>query len=477
MAVNLIETYKEYSKLGSQIADTTISEEEYKEIKNKLISIHPLIEEMVVAAMTRDTTLLANAYTILNINTGIATNIGIPMDIKFDVKRGFTLISNPVLLSQCTFNEIIGYYISESGKIILSHPQHFCRLNSNSDEFNHYVLERCSSVEAMEVLKGDIFDKKINSKCAMPKIGLYNKNTFEIECGNRSLNYTYNAKNQSFDNIFKFGKNYIKPNAGYILAGLKKCGGTNGAVENIERFEDIDTNTHNFEGNQQHEIENTTKNILRVIETSMPDKGSIPNAYREAIDEIINRKPVLKWERDFESGVSTTPTDRRYTKTRPNRRQIHRIDLSGTVMEYAGNKAVVAIDTSGSISTEDVKRILSEAYNITQKYHCELTVIECDSRIGRVYDVKNKKDFKLELTGGGGTSFSPVIKYLNDNLKTYRKSTLIYFTDGYGESAIPQPLFRKLIWVILDTETCDDAKSRLSVREPYGVVRAMRKEK
>lgn len=474
-AINLVEKYKEFTDLGIKISKKDITKDEYELYKKQILAVYPHIEEMAIAALTRDPGLLVNATLLLSINIVTQTNIIIPMDIQFK-NSNFILVVNPIYLSQLSFNEIVGQYFIESGKILLNHQQHFVRLNSSNKENYHNILERASDVESMLVLKNDVIDSKISNKCATPHIGTYNKNIFEIECGNRSLNYTFKAKEHSFDNIFNFGKKYLPENPIYY-ANMR---GSDGATENILAFEDnINTDTHTFEASNVNEINAKTVELINTVYSSIDSdsRGSMPAAFRETIDEIINKKPVLKWENDFETGVGSMPTDREYTRLKPNRRLIKRIDLSGIRMKYSGMEAVVAIDTSGSITTDDVKRILTEAYNITSKYKAKLTVIECDSKIGRIYEVNNKKDFKLKLTGGGGTAFTPVIKYMNENRKKYKYSTLIYFTDGYGESAIPQPLFKKLIWVILDAETEETAMSRLSVKKPYGVVRPMRKNK
>ena len=55
---------------------------------------------------------------------------------------------------------------------------------------------------------------------------------------------------------------------------------------------------------------------------------------------------------------------------------------------------------------------------------------------------------EYKVTGRGGTAFTPVINYLNND-KNFRDALLIYFTDGYGESEIPKPLIFKLLWVII----------------------------
>ena len=160
--------------------------------------------------------------------------------------------------------------------------------------------------------------------------------------------------------------------------------------------------------------------------------------------------------------VGTITSDKRKTRTRLNRRQSTRFDLSGEQDEKT-LKIVVAIDTSASVTAQDVAKILREVVGILAKRKHVLTVIECDSEVQRVYQVKTESDIKKNVTGRGGTAFTPVIEYVNND-RYFRDALLIYFTDGYGEREIPRPKTYRNLWVILgDTEN-------LSLKEPYGTV-------
>lgn len=69
-----------------------------------------------------------------------------------------------------------------------------------------------------------------------------------------------------------------------------------------------------------------------------------------------------------------------------------------------------------------------------------------------------------------GTSFTPVIEYINKEGK-YKDALMIYFTDGFGESQIPKPRTYRNLWVVLKDE------KNLSVENPYGEVKALYKDK
>ena len=129
-------------------------------------------------------------------------------------------------------------------------------------------------------------------------------------------------------------------------------------------------------------------------------------------------------------------------------------------------KIVVAIDTSGSMSNQDIAKVMGEIFDILAARKHELTVIECDARVQRVYRARNRDSVKDKVAGRGGTLFTPVIEHINED-KYFRDALLIYFTDGFGEKNIPRPRTYRNLWVVLGNE------KNLSLKEPYGAVIAL----
>ena len=148
-----------------------------------------------------------------------------------------------------------------------------------------------------------------------------------------------------------------------------------------------------------------------------------------------------------------------------SRRQPDRYDISGSINDRL-IKIAVAIDTSGSMSNEDLERVMVEIFDIIGTRMCEMTIIECDAEIQRIYRARSAQDISYDIHGRGGTSFVPVIDYVNEN-RYFRDAILIYFTDGMGDHSIPRPLTLRTMWV-LQNDNC-----KLSVRNPYGEVLVM----
>lgn len=204
------------------------------------------------------------------------------------------------------------------------------------------------------------------------------------------------------------------------------------------------------------------KELLNEVNSIMSGeaRGLMPARFSTAVARA-NKPPALNWKTILKKYVGTIAADKVKTRMRLNRRQPQRFDLSGT-RESKTLKIVVAIDTSGSVSDKEIEQIFSEIFAIIARRSFELTVIECDEEIQRVYQLKSPKDLPNRVEGRGGTSFTPVIEYINKR-RYFRDALLIYFTDGYGEVSIPRPLTYRNLWVVLGNT------SNLSVENPYGL--------
>ena len=194
---------------------------------------------------------------------------------------------------------------------------------------------------------------------------------------------------------------------------------------------------------------------------SEESRGLMP-AHFTSQAALLNRPPVLAWQTILKKYVGTITANKRKTRMRLNRRQPERFDLSGT-MDDKLLKIVVAIDTSGSMSDGMIAKVFNEIFAILAKRRHEITVIECDAKVQRVYRAKTPADIKQKVAGRGGTWFSPAIEYVNSD-RYFRDALLIYFTDGYGEAEIPRPKTYRNMWVVFG------GAENLSLREPFGAV-------
>ncbi len=132
----------------------------------------------------------------------------------------------------------------------------------------------------------------------------------------------------------------------------------------------------------------------------------------------------------------------------------HGLNLYGNIpliepLEYTENnrikKLIIAIDTSGSVEGEPVKKFIEKTYSILKttgffKKDTEIHILQCDCQLQSVSIIKTPEELEgfvssLILKGFGGTDFRPVFAYANKlREKTPNESIngIIYFTDGDG---------------------------------------------
>lgn len=192
-------------------------------------------------------------------------------------------------------------------------------------------------------------------------------------------------------------------------------------------------------------------------------KGTIPAYVESLVTSLKQSKGELPWNLYLKRLMGTVESRQKKTITRRNRRQPDRLDLRGQLRSHKA-KIAVALDISGSISDEEFNQAIQEVFRILQNYPHEITIIECDDQIRRVYKVKSAKDIKPRSTLRGGTKFTPVFEYVN----TKQVNLLVYFTDGKGEAKLlTVPRGYKTLWVI------SGKGDTLSLQQAYGVVKKL----
>ncbi len=192
-------------------------------------------------------------------------------------------------------------------------------------------------------------------------------------------------------------------------------------------------------------------------------KGTIPNYLESIISSLKNSKSELPWNLYLKRLMGTVESNKKKTITRRNRRQPDRFDLRGQLRSHKAN-IVVALDISGSISDEEFNQAMKEVFHIVKNYNHEITIIECDNEIRRVYKVKSIKDIKDRMNIRGGTKFTPVFEYANH----HKVNLLVYFTDGQGEEQLLSlPRGYKTLWLL------SRRGNQLSIKEAYGAVKEL----
>jgi predicted metal-dependent peptidase len=192
-----------------------------------------------------------------------------------------------------------------------------------------------------------------------------------------------------------------------------------------------DDGGHPLDDSQVHQLEAQAK--IEAIQSAKAAKavGKLPASIERMIDEMIN--VTTPWHEILERFMQSKVKDG-YSWQRPNRRFVGRgLYLPGVDYTPRMGEIVIAVDTSGSLTNDDINmfnghinRILHTC--LPEKVH----VIYCDYDIQRV-DEYTPDDLPItaKAIGGGGTSFAPVFNWV-DNYDGDIE-VVVYLTDGYGD--------------------------------------------
>ena len=385
--------------------------------------------------------------------------------------------SNPLLLCKFKLKEILYVICHEIDHIVLNHPAEMVKANPSKDEQTFYEFNLAADASVNDRIDHEI--KAENRAFLAHPDGVITSKVlakmYEIKHLLSMENYAYyfgmisGKKQKNAENAPGNGQDSM-------MQQQNRQDGTEQGDSSVsgQQSEDGDEivtaancgelTDHNWEaGDDAEDAQAIVREFVNAAVDMMNEesRGLMPAHFMSQV-ELINKPTVLSWQAILKKYIGTISANKRKTRMRLNRRQPERFDLSGRVDDKV-LKIAVAIDTSGSVDDHMIAQIFNEIFAILAKRTHEITVIECDAQIQRVYRAKNAGEIQKKVAGRGGTMFTPAIEYINND-KYFRDALLIYFTDGFGEREIPKPKTYRNLWVVFDDER------HLSVKEPYGVV-------
>lgn len=191
------------------------------------------------------------------------------------------------------------------------------------------------------------------------------------------------------------------------------------------------------------------KQLQRVLqdakEQTIKKRGFIPGEIENVLvlDEVI--PPKFNWKayiRRF-TGLSTKIFTRKIRR-KENKRYSENPGLKVKMRQ----NMLLAIDTSGSVSNDELKEFMNEIHHL---YKCgvDITIIQCDTTIKSIEPYKGEKEYNV--TGRGGTEFDPVLEYYNANNKY---TSLIYFTDGEAYTDVKPK--KQVLWVLSERSSYNE---------------------
>ena len=172
--------------------------------------------------------------------------------------------------------------------------------------------------------------------------------------------------------------------------------------------------------------------------------GKLDGEMARMVDFLL--QPQLPWRNLISRYLNAIARDD-YSYTRPSTRR-------GDPAIYPSLRSAqldiaIAIDTSGSISTNEINEFVSEIDSLKAQMRARVTLIACDSQLANgcpwVFEPWDEFSLPKSIKGGGGTRFTPVFDWANQQDKL--PDILVYFTDAEGEFPKIEPSF-DVLWLI-----------------------------
>ena len=215
-----------------------------------------------------------------------------------------------------------------------------------------------------------------------------------------------------------------------------------------------DDNGNEMQGSELEQFNATIDQRVFLAATGAQSAGKLPSAIAELVERM--RRSKVDWRDVFNRFIGGDQPDD-YTFRKPNKKVWYTQGIYTPSIDKIGvGDVVVAVDTSGSVSTAELQQFLGELNNITDDHKPRsVTVITCDADIKSVvrYEQGDIID-TIECNGRGGTRVEPVFRYIREN--ELPVDNMVYLTDmGIWDFPDNTPDY-PVLWVSTDPQ-CSDA--------------------
>ena len=180
---------------------------------------------------------------------------------------------------------------------------------------------------------------------------------------------------------------------------------------------------------------------------STKNRGNLPAGLISWAESYL--EPKIDWRRilgtKLRKAIASVAGRRDYSYVRPSRRQSAIKEMGSSIIlpamrQPAPPRVAIVVDTSGSITENDLKQMISEVYGIVKAVGVSsgINVIACDSEAYPPEKLRsNSSIHSMKLTGGGGTDMGEGI---NAALRIKPSPHIIVvLTDGFTPWPLNKP--------------------------------------
>ena len=168
------------------------------------------------------------------------------------------------------------------------------------------------------------------------------------------------------------------------------------------------------------------------VEMSSQGVGGEPGGLQVLAKNLL--KSELDWKKLLRRYlISATSSDSSFSN--PDKRMYYQSSIYPGRMKDENNQikgVKVCIDTSGSVSDEDIAYFCGQVYALTKQFNIEAELVYWDASVESTGNFTGYKEFnRVACTGRGGTRPEVVFEYLDSKKCKIKPVVTLMFTDGY----------------------------------------------
>lgn len=189
------------------------------------------------------------------------------------------------------------------------------------------------------------------------------------------------------------------------------------------------------------------------------DSTGMPQSIRRVVQELAERAG-LDWKQllhDFlqfeQYDYTFVPPDRRYAGA-----DFYLPAFNVDEDDGSANDIWVCVDTSASISEEELATAMTEILDAMRQTRLKGKISFFDSNITEPEPFESEAELKkITPSGGGGTSFHIIFKYLQERMYPELPKAILIFTDGYARWPKEQDAMEVPVLWLISRDGKDDA--------------------
>lgn len=322
--------------------------------------------------------------------------------------NGKAIYYHPEFIAKLSAGELVGLIAHEVAHVAL---EHHLRIESR----DHSKWNRACDYAVNYLLKQAGFD--------LPEGGLYNETLGQLS--SEAIYSTIPEQPEEKNGKGKAGSSGNTPAEGW------------GEVESPTNEDGTPLTSE-----QKNELAKELRQTIASAEAVAKMAGDLPADVARLLG--LARKPKIPWTELLRSRVVSLARDD-YSYRRPSRRSSGEIILP-TLRSERPPKIAVFIDTSGSVSEDDLATAMNEIGEASAITALPVVVAGVDTEFHGWNSWEDGDPFP-KIEGGGGTDFSTAFQHLEDE-DASDIQLAIFITDGYTSSWGKQPDNCDVVWVI-----------------------------